>query len=79
MLFSTMVIEQHPALQCLSPADKLQLSEELCLELLLDAKANPKLAEEVRRRYEAFQSGEDSGTSWEALKAKLLSQLPSRN
>ena len=71
-----MVIEQHPSLQSLSPAEKLQLSEELCLELLLDAKSNAGLADEITRRYQAFESGEDSGTPWEDLKTRLLSKLP---
>jgi|LakMenEpi03Aug12_release.lakeMendotaPanAssembly.Ray.scaffolds.fasta_scaffold365510_1 hypothetical protein len=70
-----MVIEQHPSLQSLSPAEKLQLSEELCLELLLDAKNNALLNEEIKRRYDAFESGEDTGTTWNELKTRLLSRL----
>ena len=70
-----MVIEQHPSLQNLSPTEKLQLSEELCLELLLDAKTNIPLTEEIKRRYDAFESGDDTGTSWDDLKTRLLSRL----
>jgi hypothetical protein len=74
-----MVIEQHPSLQNLSPTEKLQLSEELCLELLLDVKANIPFAEEIKRRYDVFESGDDTGTFWDDLKTRLLSRLPANS
>lgn len=45
-----MIIEQHPTLHSLSLEDKLKLSEELCLDALLDAQRNPALRETVQER-----------------------------
>ncbi len=69
-----MVIEQHPALHSLSVEDKLQLSEELCLDALLDAQRNPALREQVQQRLQEYRSEPDSGISWDDLKGKILSR-----
>ncbi len=69
-----MVIEQHPSLHSLSVEEKLQLSEELCLDALLDAQRNPALREMVQRRLQDFRDDPDSGIAWDDLKGKILSR-----
>ncbi len=69
-----MVIEQHPSLHSLSAEDKLQLSEELCMDALLDAERNPALRETVWQRLEDFRNDPDSGITWDDLKSRLLSR-----
>lgn len=69
-----MVIEHHPSLQSLSAEEKLQLSEELCLDALLDAQRNPALRETVKQRLDEFQEDPDSGISWDELKTRILSR-----
>ncbi|MBB5034650.1 hypothetical protein [Prosthecobacter vanneervenii] len=69
-----MVIEQHPALHSLSVEDKLQLSEELCMDAMLDAQRNPALLERVKERLQDFHNDPDSGISWNDLKVKILSR-----
>lgn len=69
-----MVIEQHPSLHSLSAEDKLQLSEELCMDALLDAERNPALRETVWQRLEEFRNDPDSGITWDDLKSRLLSR-----
>lgn len=69
-----MVIEQRPSLQSLSAEEKLQLSEELCLDALLDAQRNPALREIVKQRLDEFQDDPDSGISWDELKSRILSR-----
>jgi len=69
-----MVIEQHPSLHSLSVSDKLQLSEELCMDALLDAERNPALRATVWQRLEEFRNDPDSGITWDDLKGRLLSR-----
>ena len=69
-----MVIEQHPSLHSLSVEDKLQLSEELCLDALLDAERNPALLERVQQRLQEYRDEPDSGILWDDLKGKILSR-----
>lgn len=69
-----MVIEQHPSLHSLSVEDKLQLSEELCLDALLDAQRNPALLERVQQRLQEYREEPDGGISWDDLKGKILSR-----
>ena len=69
-----MVIEQHPSLPSLSVEDKLQLSEELCLDALLDAQRNPALLERVQQRLQEYREEPDGGISWDDLKGKILSR-----
>lgn len=69
-----MVIEQHPSLHSLSAEDKLQLSEELCMDALLDAERNPALRETVWQRLEEFRNDPDSGITWDDLKSRIISR-----
>lgn len=69
-----MVIEQHPSLHSLSVSDKLQLSEELCMDALLDVERNPALRATVWQRLEEFRNDPDSGITWDDLKGRLLSR-----
>jgi len=69
-----MLIEQHPALHSLSVEDKLKLSEELCLDALLDAQQNPALLQRVQQRLQEFREEPDHGLSWDDLKGKILSR-----
>jgi len=69
-----MVIEQHPSLHALSPEDKLQLSEELCMDAMLDVQRNPALRERVQTRLEEYRADPDSGLSWDELKRRILSR-----
>ena len=68
------LFEQHPSLHSLSVEDKLQLSEELCLDALLDAQRNPVLLERVKQPLQKFREERDSGLSWDDLKGKILSR-----
>jgi putative addiction module component (TIGR02574 family) len=69
-----MVIEQHPSLHALSPEDKLQLSEELCMDAMLDVQRNPALRERVQKRLEEYRADPDNGLSWDELKRRILSR-----
>ncbi|WP_395753115.1 hypothetical protein [Prosthecobacter sp.] len=69
-----MVIEQHPSLHSLSAEEKLQLSEELCLDALLDAQRNPALREMVQQRLQDYRDDPDSGIAWDDLKGKIFSR-----
>lgn len=69
-----MVIEQHPALHSLSLEDKLKLSEELCLDALLDAERNPALRETVQERLQEFRDDPATGIAWDDLKNRILSR-----
>ena len=69
-----MVIEQHRYLHSLSAKDKLQLSEELCMDALLEAERNPALRETVWQRLEEFRNDPDSGITWDDLKGRILSR-----
>ena len=69
-----MVIEQHPSLHALSPEDKLQLSEELCMDAMLDVQRNPALLERVQTRLEEYRADPDNSLSWDELKRRILSR-----
>ena len=69
-----MVIEQHPSLRSLSLEDKLQLSEELCIDALLDADRNPALRDRVQQRLQEYRDDPDSGITWDDLKSRILSR-----
>ncbi len=70
-----MVIEHYPALHDLSAEDKILLSEELCMDLLLDAKTNSTLAKTIQQRLDAFRAEADAGISWEDLKKRLSEKI----
>ena len=67
-----MVIEQHPVLHSLSLEDKLKLSEELCLDALLDEQRNPALRETVQERLQEFRNDPATGIAWDDLKNRIL-------
>jgi hypothetical protein len=69
-----MVIEQHPSLHALSPEDKLQLSEELCMDAMLDVQRNPALRERVQTRLEEYRADPDNSLSWDELKRRILTR-----
>ena len=69
-----MVIEQHPSLHALSPEDKLQLSEELCMDAMLDVQRNPALLERVQTRLEEYRADPDNSLSWDELKRRILTR-----
>lgn len=70
-----MILEQHPELRRLSPADKLALVTELWDDLAAhpeDVPVAPELIAELDRRMEAYRKDPTQVTSWEAVKARLL-------
>ncbi|HEY1050665.1 MAG TPA: hypothetical protein VGE39_12940 [Prosthecobacter sp.] len=69
-----MVLEQHPYLHSLSPEDKLPLSEELCMDALLDAQRNPALRDRVNQRLQDYRDDPDSGMSWDEVKQRILAR-----
>lgn len=69
-----MVIEQHPYLHTLSFEDKLQLSEELCMDAMLDAQRNPALRDRVNQRLKDYRDDPDSGISWDEVKRRILAR-----
>jgi putative addiction module component (TIGR02574 family) len=70
-----MILEQHPELQRLSPADKLTLVAELWDDLAAhpeDVPVSPEWIAELDRRMEAYRKDPTQVTTWEAVKARLL-------
>ena len=70
-----MILEQHPELRRLSPADKLALVTELWDDLAAhpeDVPVAPELIAELDRRMEAYHKDPTQVTTWEAVKARLL-------
>ena len=70
-----MILEQHPDLRRLSPADKLALVSELWDDLAAhpeDVPVDPGLIAELDRRMEAYRKDPTGITSWEAVKARPL-------
>lgn len=70
-----MILERHPELQQLSPADKLALVSELWDDLAAhpeDVPVEPELIAELDRRMEAYRKDPTQVTTWEAVKARLL-------
>lgn len=68
-----MVIERHPSLHDLSVDEKLQLSEELCFDAMLDVRRNPALREQVAQRLKDYRDNPESGLSWDEVKQRILS------
>ena len=70
-----MILERHPELQRLSPADKLALVSELWDDLAAhpeNVPVAPELIAELDRRMEAYRKDPTRVTTWEAVKARLL-------
>ncbi len=69
-----MVLELHPALHALSSEDKLRLSEELCMDVMLDAARQPALAAVVKERLAEYRDSPEGGILWEDLKQRLVTR-----
>ncbi len=70
-----MILEQHPELRRLSPAEKLALVSELWDDLAAhpeDVPVAPEVIAELDRRMEAYRRDPTQVTTWEAVKARLL-------
>ena len=75
-----MILEQHPELRQLSPADKLALVSELWDDLAAnpeDVPVAPELIAELDRRLEGYRKDTTQVTTWEAVKVRLLRQKAS--
>ena len=75
-----MILEQHPELRQLSPADKLALVSELWDDLAAhpeDVPVAPELIAELDRRMEVYRNDPTQATTWEAVKARLLGSAAS--
>lgn len=71
----SVILEQHPELRLLSPADKLALVTELWDDLAAhpeDVPVAPELIAELDRRMDAYRKDPTQVTAWEAVKARLL-------
>ena len=70
-----MILEMHPELRRLSPADKLALVSELWDDLAAhpeEVPVAPELIAELDRRMGAYRNDPTQVTTWEAVKARLL-------
>ena len=74
-----MILEQHPELRRLSPADKLTLVSELWDDLAAHPEDVPvalELIAELDRRMEAYRKDPTQVTTWEAVKARFHDNTP---
>ena len=74
-----MILERHPELRQLSPADKLALVSELWDDLAAhpeEVPVEPELIAELDRRMETYRKDPTQVTTWEAVKARLLGHPP---
>ncbi len=72
-----MILEKFPALQKLSPSEKLLLVSELWNELEAhpsQVPVPPEIIAELGRRIEHFQNHPDHFTTWEDVQARVLGQ-----
>lgn len=70
-----MILERHPELRQLSPADKLALVSELWDDLAAhpeDVPVSPEWIAELDQRMEAYRKDPTQITTWEAVEARLL-------
>ena len=70
-----MILERHPELRRLSPADKLALVSELWDDLAAhpeNVPIAPELIAELDRRMKTYRKDPSQVTTWEAVKARLL-------
>jgi putative addiction module component (TIGR02574 family) len=69
------ILEQHPDIQRLSPAEKLALVAELWDELAAHPTNIPVTGEEIAeldRRLEEYRRNPSQVTTWESIKQRLL-------
>lgn len=70
-----MILEQHPDLRQLSPADKLSLVTELWDDLAShpdEVPVTPEQIAELDRRMAAYRKDPTQVTTWEAIKARIM-------
>jgi putative addiction module component (TIGR02574 family) len=70
-----MILEQHPHLRQLSPAEKLSLVTELWDDLAShpgEIPVTPEQIAELDRRMAAYRKDPTQVTTWEAIKARIL-------
>jgi putative addiction module component (TIGR02574 family) len=70
-----MILEQHPDLRQLSPADKLSLVTELWDDLAShpnEIPVTPEQIAELDRRMAAYRKDPTQVTTWEAIKTRIL-------
>ena len=70
-----MVLEQHPELRQLPPAEKLALVSELWDDLATHPEQVPVTPEQIAeldRRMETYQQDPTRVTTWEAIKTRIL-------
>ena len=70
-----MILERHPELRQLSPAEKLALVSELWDDLATHPEqvpVSPEQIAELDRRMEAYRQGPTQVTTWEAVKTRIL-------
>ena len=71
-----MILEQHPDLRQLSPADKLSLVTELWDDLASQPDEIPVTSEQIAeldRRMAAYRKDPTQVTTWAAIKSRILS------
>ncbi len=71
-----MILEQHPDLRQLSPAEKLSLVTELWDDLASQPEEIPVAPEQIAeldRRMAAYRKDPSQVTTWEAIKTRILS------
>jgi putative addiction module component (TIGR02574 family) len=70
-----MILEQHPEIQNLPPAEKLALVTELWDDLAAhpsDVPVTPEQIAELDRRMEEYRKDPSRVTTWEAIKRRVL-------
>jgi putative addiction module component (TIGR02574 family) len=70
-----MILEQHPDLRRLSPAEKLSLVTELWDDLAAHPETVPVTPEQIAeldRRMAAYRKDPSQVTTWEAIKTRIL-------
>ena len=71
-----MILDQFPEVRRLSSSDKLTFVKELWNELATDDtpdEVDPRIVDELEHRMEEFRQRPNEFTTWEAIKAKLVS------
>ena len=74
-----MILERHPELRQLSPAEKLALVSELWDDLAAHPEQVPVAPEQIAeldRRMEAYRQDPTQVTTWEAVKERILGGAP---
>jgi putative addiction module component (TIGR02574 family) len=70
-----MILERHPEIQQLTPAEKLALVSELWDDLAAhpaDVPVTPAQIAELDRRMEVYRRDPSQVTTWEAIKRRIL-------